>query len=236
METIDFRYKFKRDDGTEKEFEVRLDKETLQLIPREKESAPPWTELTHCQCPNCPLDTATNKYCPVALNLSDIIDFFKQSISYEKIDLTIETAERGYFKRTPLQKGISSLLGIYMVTSGCPILGKLKPMVRFHLPFASLEETQYRVISMYLLAQYFLKKHGKTPDWDLKELARIYDEIRIVNKAFCERLNTLKGEDAVPNAVVILNTFAQAVTFAVGKDALQKIERLFGAYFEETGP
>lgn len=231
METIHFHYKFRFADGTGKEFDVRLHKETLQLIPHEKGSPPQWTELTHCQCPNCPLDTARHQYCPVAFNLTDVIDFFRQSISCEEVDLTIETEERGYFKHVPLQKGISSLLGIYMVTSGCPILDKFKPMVRYHLPFANLEETQYRVLSMYLLAQYFLNKRGKKPDWDLKGLAKIYDEIRIVNKAFCGRLNTLGGEDAVPNAVVILNNFADSVTFAINKNALRKIESLFSAYF-----
>jgi len=234
MEEIHFRYRFKRSDGTEKDFDLVLDQETLRLVPHQKGSVPPWTELTHQQCPNCPLETTQHKYCPVAFNLSEVIDFFQQSISYEEVEVTIETKERSYFKKTPLQKGISSLLGIYMVTSGCPVLDKLKPLARFHLPFASLEETQYRVLSMYLLAQYFLKKRGKEPDWDLKELPKIYDEIRIVNKAFCERLKSLKGEDAVPNAVIILNNFAEAISFAVSKDALRRMEKIFSAYLEET--
>lgn len=235
METIDFHYRFKLRDGTEKEFDLHLDKKSLRLVPLEKESPPQWTELTHCQCPNCPLDPAKEKYCPVAFNLADLIGFFKNFISYEEVDLTIETGERGYFKHVPLQKGISSLLGVYMTTSGCPVLDKLKPMARFHLPFANLEETQYRVLSMYLLAQYFLKKKGKKPDWDLKELPKIYDGIRIVNKAFCERLKTLKGEDAVPNAVVILDTFAQGISFMINKDALHKMENIFSAYLEGGG-
>jgi len=53
-----------------------------------------------------------------------------------------------------------------------PIFEKLKPMVRFHLPFASIEETKYRAISMYLLAQYFLYQQGSQPDWDLKNWLR----------------------------------------------------------------
>ena len=30
----------------------------------------------------------------------------------------------------------------------------LKPMVRFHLPFATVEETVFRSVSTYLLSQY----------------------------------------------------------------------------------
>ena len=75
----------------------------------------------------------------------DIIHSFKDSISYEEVEVFITTKARTYMKRTTLQKGLSSLLGIYMVTSGCPTMEKLKPMVRYHLPFATEEETKYRV-------------------------------------------------------------------------------------------
>ncbi|MBI2981199.1 MAG: hypothetical protein HYY44_02685 [Deltaproteobacteria bacterium] len=232
-ETIRFCYRFKFPDGSEKPFEVMLDKATLRYVSCRQGSAPSWTGLGFCQCPNCPLDTARVEHCPVAFNLADLIEFFNASLSCDEADVTIETEERTYLKRTSLQRGISSLLGIYMATSGCPILDKLKPMARHHLPFASLEETQYRVLSMYLLAQYFVKKHGEKPDWDLTGLSEIYREIQVVNKAFCQRLQSLKGKDAVPNAVVILNVFAEIVPFVLDQQALQKIEGLFGAYLEK---
>jgi Domain of unknown function (DUF6901) len=52
--------------------------------------------------------------------------------------------ERSYFKKTTMQKGIVSLLGILLVSSGCPVMAKLRPMVRFHLPFASMLATTFR--------------------------------------------------------------------------------------------
>lgn len=61
------------------------------------------------------------------------------------------TEERTYSKDTLLQQGLASLLGIVMTTSGCPVLEPLKPMVRFHLPFATLTETVYRMVSMCLV-------------------------------------------------------------------------------------
>lgn len=228
---IIFHYTFRFDSGVEKTFDLTLNHQTLSLIPLAKQAPPSWAELTRCQCPNCPLDKATTPYCPVAVNVADVIHFFKQEISHEEVEVTIRTHERTYSKRTPLQVGLSSLLGIYMVTSGCPILDKLKPMVRFHLPFANAEETQYRVLSMYLLAQYFVQQHGGTPDWEFAQLSSIYHEIQTVNKTFCDRLRLIEGEDAIPNAVVILDNFAKGISFNVDKTSLNKTERLFTAYF-----
>lgn len=228
---IIFHYTFRLDDGTEKTFDISLDPNTLSLIPQTQQPPPNWASITCCQCPNCPQDSAKVTHCPVAVNVADVICFFQQAISHEEVNVTIQTQDRTYSKRVPLQLGLSSLLGIYMVTSGCPILDKLKPMVRFHLPFANPEETQYRVLSMYLLAQYFVQRHGGTPDWDFSELSSIYHEIQTVNRAFCGRLHTLQGEDAVPNAIVILDSFAQGIAFNLDQTSLNKTEHLFAAYF-----
>lgn len=230
---IIFNYTFRLDNGTEKTFDINLDPQTLSLIPQTKASPPGWAELSCCQCPNCPLDKASVVHCPVALNVADAIGFFQQAVSHEEVEVTIRTRERTYSKRASLQVGLSSLLGIYMVTSGCPILDKLKPMVRFHLPFANAEETQYRVLSMYLLAQFFVQRHGGVPDWGMTQLPAIYREIQAVNRAFCNRMLTLQGKDAVPNAVVVLDNFAQGIAFNLDKATLDKTERLFAAYFKE---
>jgi hypothetical protein len=229
---ITFNYKFRFENGPEKEFNVELDEKTLNLIHTKKESYPEWTALNYLKCPNCPLREDQHERCPVAASLVDLVDFFRTAISYEDVVVLIETEARGYIKHAPLPQGINSLIGIYMVTAGCPIMEKLKPMVRYHLPFATLRETQYRVISMYLLAQYFLYKRGKEPDWDLTDLVKIYDDIRIVNKKFFLRLADLDIEDATLNALVKLDLFAQHVSISVDRDVLDEIENLFSAYFE----
>lgn len=38
-----------------------------------------------------------------------------------------------------------------MVTSNGPVIDKLRPMVKFHVPFGSLEETVCRAASMCLI-------------------------------------------------------------------------------------
>ncbi len=235
--TITYHYRFTLGDGIEREFDIKLDNKTLNLIPTEKKVHPKWTELRYRKCPNCTLNEAQHKFCPIAANLVDLVDFFSSSISYEEVDIVIETQERKYMKRTTLQRGLSSLIGIYMVTSGCPIMEKLKPMVRYHLPFATLAETRYRVLSMYILAQYFLHRRGKRPDWELKKLAKIYEDIGIVNRNFSNRLSGIEVEDASINALVHLDAFRDSVTLLLSENMLDEIELLFKAYFdEETKP
>ena len=221
---IIYHYRFVFENGIEKEFRVELDRKTLIAIQPADREHPEWTALNFFRCPNCSLDEGTNKHCPVALNLADIIDSFKGSASYEKVDVSVETNERKYSKKTTLQRGVSSLIGVYMVSSGCPVMEKLKPMVRYHLPFATEEETKYRAISMYLFAQYFLRKKGEVPDWELTGLARIYEEVRTANRGFCKRLSNIKIEDASINAVVVLDCFADAVKFSIKEDILKEME------------
>ena len=114
---------------------------------------------------------------------------------YPEVDVVVSSEARSYMKRTSLQQGLSALMGIYMVTSGCPVMAKLKPMVRHHLPFATIEETTYRVLSTYLLSQYFIGKRGGEPDWEMKNLLQLYDEIKQVNASVCRRLSSVKSEE-----------------------------------------
>ena len=92
----------------------------------------------------------------------------------------------------------------------------LRPMVRFHLPFATIEETIYRSVSCYLLAQYFLLKKGKEPDWELEKLAQAYEDIQMINVGMTDRLRSISEEDANANAVVVLDVFAKALPSPIG--------------------
>lgn len=227
---ININYRFTFQSGKQKDFAIELDRDSLHLIPRGVKKTYEWAELGFHRCPKCTLDAKQYQYCPIALNVTELIEFFKGATSQEMVDVEIETNERKYVKTTTLQNGLSSLMGIYMVTTGCPTMEKLKPMVRFHLPFASDEETRYRAITMYLMAQYFLNKKGQRPDLSLTNLVKIYDDIRVLNNHFCERLQNFKVEDASINAVVLLDCFANSVIFSISEDSMQEFEMLYNAY------
>ncbi|MBI2989378.1 MAG: hypothetical protein HYY45_21675 [Deltaproteobacteria bacterium] len=226
---ISFHYKFTLANGDIKEFDLQLDSETLGLITSDRASYPEWTRLSYNQCPCCPLGPP-QQLCPIAANLVDVVECFKDHVSYEEADIEVATEVRVYKQRVSLQKGISSLVGIYMVTSGCPIMDKLRPMVKTHLPFATAEETMYRVFSMYLLAQYFLRRAGQKPDWTLKNLPEIYAEVHLVNKSFCKRLLDAHIKDGIGNAVATLDCFAEFIEVPLRRNVLKKIEPLFLAY------
>lgn len=228
---LDYRYRFSMPDGKVKEFKLRLDGATLRLESPPGGAMPEWTRLSHRQCPNCPLSEDRHPRCPVAVNLVEVIEFFKDLRSSEQVGVEIVSDARAYFKRVPIAVGISALIGITMVTSGCPILDKLKPMVRTHLPFATLEETLYRMVGMYMLLQHFRAKRGEEPDWELKGFLALVEDIRKVNKSFCERLYSVCRADSNLNALVHLDCFVDSSAFQIERKGLAGIEKLFDAYF-----
>ncbi|MFH1729747.1 MAG: hypothetical protein ABIA04_15150 [Pseudomonadota bacterium] len=230
---LTFKYIFKHADGKENVFTLDLNENTLSLVPKERTCFPDWVQLSHNQCPNCKLDPQKHSNCPIAINVIDVIETYSKSLSYEEVLITCETNMRTYSKKTSLQQGISSLMGFLMAASDCPVVSKLKPMVRYHLPFSTDVETMYRVVSMYLVAQYFLLKEDKFPDIELKGLQKIYSEIDIMNRAFCERLKEVKIEDANLNAVVKLNTQGGIVSFLLSENLLDDLKIIFKTYLNE---
>jgi hypothetical protein len=230
-DALSFSYTFQFPNGTKQDFEVRLDAETLELLSPLDVPKPAWTKLKYFQCENCPLSDDV-EYCPVAVNLATLVETFKDSISFENTTVRVQTAERTYEKQTSLQKGLSSIIGIYMVTSNCPVMDALRPNVRFHLPFASMDETIYRAVAMYLVAQYMRMLKGKEPDWELKHLVETYQAIAKVNKGMSDRIRAATAEDANVNAVIILSTQGGMVPTYI-EDSLADMEHLFRSYINQ---
>jgi len=224
------RYFFRLSNGQEKAFEIHLEYPAMQLAGHAQEKPPEWARLQFNQCPNCPLSADRFPFCPIAANLAPVIEFFKDSLSTEVVEITISSENRSYQKRAPLQFGISSLMGIHMVTSGCPVMDKLRPMVYTHLPFSTADETLYRAISMYLIAQFLLHKRGLPADWDVKGLVAIYEEIGKVNQSFVKRLVSINPRDSTLNALVSLDCFASYNTLSITENYLEELESVFGSY------
>jgi len=227
-------YQFAFADGTSREFSVELRQPSLELVPVPLVKAPEWTALTFRQCPNCPLREDDPPHCPIARNLVPMIEAFQDRMSYDEVEVTVQGEARTYRKSCSLQEGVSSLMGLIMPTSGCPYLDKLRPMVFTHLPFATPEQTTYRAVSMYLLAQFFRQQHGQTPDWELKDLSRSYDDIHRVNRAFAKRLASIQEKDANRNAIVKLDNFARITAFSIAEQWWEDIESIFRPYLADT--
>ena len=224
------RYCFRMPDNSRADFKLELNPPDLELKGNIPEHLPAWTKLDFHQCSNCPLDVFSHRYCPLAANIVNVVQRFDGLISYDKVKVDVITKERRISQQTTIQKGISSMLGLVIATCGCPHTAFFKPMARFHLPLASEEETIFRATSMYLLAQYYLRKECRIADFEFEGLTRIYHNMQIVNVAIAERLRAAAMTDSSINAIVILDSYAQALPLAIEK-SLAKIRHLFSPYF-----
>ncbi|OGS59436.1 MAG: hypothetical protein A3J79_12355 [Elusimicrobia bacterium RIFOXYB2_FULL_62_6] len=230
---ICYKYIFKFDNQEEKVLDIQLDPNTLDLLPKKRDKYPEWTALDFAKCPVCPYNSAEKPYCPIAVNVAEALETFADKESFRAVDVQVVSDERDYFKKTTLQAALSSVMGIYMASSGCSVMGVLKPMVRHHLPFASIDETMFRTVSTYLVGQYVLKHKGQTPDWDLAKLMSAYKKIEELNKAIVARFRKVSTKDANYNALIILDIFAKFVPMTIERTLSKKDLRLSEWSIEE---
>ena len=137
-----------------------------------------------------------------------------------------ETQDRTYSKRTSAMDGLTSIFGIVMATSNCPVMNFLKPMARFHLPFSSVEETTARSTSLFLLGQYFQYKKGKVNTFDFDQLEKSYARVQLVNEGLLERIQSLGNQDADKNAIITLHSLSQFLSMEMDF-SLNTIAHLF---------
>lgn len=224
MKNIFYNYQFNFSDGHQKEFRVDFDNQSLRSKLSDGDEFPDWTHLEFNQCINCPLTTDDYLYCPLAVNLVPIIYWCKDLVSYDKVDVTITSAEREVKAHTDLQRAISSLLGLLMSSSDCPKMKFLRPLARFHLPLATHEETIFRAVSATLLKEYFSEE--KTNEDPLKKLKKQYQELQGLNRFIAERIRGAIKRDAAVNAIVLLDVLSKRVSFSID-ESLKQIRYLF---------
>lgn len=202
---IEYNFHFLESNRDDIIFTINIDKETMQIQTPETSCETQWSKLSFYKCSSCPLDSETHKNCPIAYNLSALFQAFQNVYSTEKAKITVTTEERTYSKETTIQQGLRSIFGIFMAASGCPNMQVLKSMVRFHLPFASVEETIYRHASNYLLSQYYAFLDGKKADFSFEELKKQNKLVDDVNCGMCKRFENVGEGDVARNALTILN-------------------------------
>ena len=119
----------------------------------------------------------------------------KALVSFDTVGVTVLQAERTVYAETSAQQAMSSVLGLIMATAGCPWTDRLRPMARFHLPFASEAETLYRSISMFLLAREIDAPPMAPPFAALEEL---YENLHVVNRDMSRRLGAATQHGSRP--------------------------------------
>ena len=230
---ITYVYTIRLENGSQMKFTVDLDPDTLSLIPpASPEPLPEWTRLQFQQCPNCPLSTETTERCPIAANLVPVVDAFRDRRSFEPVEVSVDAQNRTYTRKAGLQTAISPLLGLHMVTSGCPVMDRLRPLVETHLPFMSRRETQYRMLSLHLMSRFFAERRGEPAEPDFERLRRTMEAVHEVNVGFCNRLRAITEKDASINAIVILSTLGDFPDERLIEQDLDRLERLSRDYYE----
>ena len=232
-QSFQFLYHFRFKDRPVKNYNVSLASESLSLIsPALTVKTPDWVRLQYKQCRGCPLKPDRHANCPIAVNIAELVESFKMIISYDDCLVICETKERIYSKKTSVMEGLTTIFGIIMATSDCPVMEFLKPMARFHLPFATIEETMVRAASMYLLAQYFKDKDQPGIKFDFNVLERHYQKVQRVNEGLLERITSISSEDADVNAMVTLHSLSQFLSMEIGYN-LNQLEYIFSGRFED---
>lgn len=233
MTPVRIRYRFVLPDGRRESFDLQFDPQDFRLLNPQPAELPFWTALDCKQCENCPLKVETHPHCPVAVHLVGIIERLEKLVSYDQVRIDVVTTERTVTHETTAQQALSSLLGLIIATSGCPRTEFLRPMARFHLPFASEMETVYRSVSMYALAQLIKAGNGTPPDTSLEGLKKAYGELHRVNRGLAKRIGAATGGDPARNAVALLDAYTTLLPNAI-EQALADMRPLFGALLDDA--
>ncbi|MET0496644.1 MAG: hypothetical protein ABW106_00080 [Steroidobacteraceae bacterium] len=228
MSNLALKYRFALPDSTERVFDLELDRDSALLVSKPTGTPPAWTLMSFNQCAGCPFEATKVSHCPAAVQLAGVIEGFADLVSYDKVRVTVETEERSVAATLSAQQALASLMGLIMASSGCPRTAVFRPMARFHLPFSNESETAYRVASMYLMAQHFIARNGGEPDFALDELELVYRGVHAVNRGMAQRMRAASRQDAIVNAIVLLDVYTSLVPAAI-HEILEEIKPAFAA-------
>jgi|ETNmetMinimDraft_30_1059905.scaffolds.fasta_scaffold324579_1 hypothetical protein len=105
MDDLVISYHFVFPDEREETFTVRFDSETLTAKGDLPDPLPDWTGLDVHKCAHCPLNTDKHPACPLAARIVDVVTRFGEVLSYEEVEVTVETPERTVIKKRQLRMG-----------------------------------------------------------------------------------------------------------------------------------
>lgn len=211
-------YLFRLESGPAHRFDVEFDR------PPATGDLPDWTRLEAEKCPHCPLSSAPGARCPAAADLVPLVEKFSALSSIDRIDVHVVTPQYEARKRTDTQTALRALMGLILATGACPILARLRPLAHMHMPFATVTEMVYRIVSMHLMG-HFLRGEPV----GLEGLDGFFSDIDQLNHAFSSRLNRAAQRDASINALLALHSHSTLASMSLGPE-MENIR----AWFQQT--
>lgn len=213
MSTI--RYTLAFDASNRAQFAIDTERTASAL---DASKAPAWTALDHHQCTHCPLSPQQHRHCPAALDIAFLAEQFNELPSFQTVDVKADIGDRSHQIHTDLQTALQSLLGLMLATSACPILSRMKGPARLHMPFATVDETLFRMVGAYFIGLYHQGRRGCSTDWTLDPLAVFYAQVQNVNRHLKMRLDAITSSDAQHNAIVSLMGVSVLVSFSLDQN------------------
>jgi hypothetical protein len=228
------RYRFDLPDGSQRALDLFFDPASFRLVNPPPADPPFWTELEFNRCANCPLSAAQARHCPAALQLAPALEPLNALVSFDTVGVTVVQAERTVYAETTAQQAMSSVLGLIMATAGCPWTDRLRPMARFHLPFASEAETLYRSVSMFLLSRELAAAGSPAPraapeQGGFAALEELYDNLHLVNCGVSRRLGAATNTDPARNGIALLDAYTALLPAALER-SLDELRPLFDGW------
>jgi hypothetical protein len=196
--------------------EIRLESPLTGNEPTQPGPDFEWTRLELHQCKGCTYQKSN--YCPVAVNLQKYIDIFSNLASFDLVDSTVTLDDHvRVMGKLSAQQLLSSLIGMIIANSeACSRTRILKPMVAFHRPFASQEESIYRSIANAAITYQLLPAQEAGLD---QFITTHYENLRQVNISLVKRLQDIHPEwEAVINAIVNLDLFVKEILYNAKSD------------------
>ena len=170
----------------------------------------PWVRLGFNQCEHCRL--SDQACCPIARAIEYYASALEDWVSYDDVVVRV-TLNAGLVseKQTSAQQVLSSILGIIIASeSECEHTRVLLPMVYFHRPFATQEESIYRALANMALIS---RLRGSTEPFS-DFVVRKYEAIHQLNVGIVRRIQAIHPEwEALINALINLDTFAKGILF-----------------------
>jgi len=219
-------YRFDLPNGSRKHLKLQFSAADFRLVNEVTAEPPFWTELKFNQCGNCPLNSKQSPQCPAALQMVPAVEALKELVSFDTVGVTVIQAERTIHAETTAQQAMSSVFGLIMATAGCPWTDHLRPMARFHLPFASEAETVYRSVCMFLLAR---KLAGAADSAGFAGLHQLYENLHVVNRDMSRRLGAAARTDPARNAMALLDSYTTLLPAALDS-SLEDLKPLFDSW------
>jgi hypothetical protein len=224
------RYTFVFDERTRLELAVEEGRDPSIEVPGEP--VPEWVDLEAFRCERCSLPPGSRRTCPAALAIKPVVEALEAHVSFENVETIVVRDGVTLRAEISLQQAARSLIGLLLPFSACPVMRKLRPMAYFHLPLGDRLNTAFRFLGMYLIAQHVKQRDGRAPDWELRGLLGLLDDVHMVNRLLSRRIRAASRKDASINALVGLDFFANNVEWSI-EDSLQELRPFFATLLEE---